>query len=276
MFCMNQKKTTALLLGLTMSLTGTAFAAPTDQAKDLDSRIAALEQQQNHLEKEIKALRHQNSQLKRQSRSQESQISGISQSVKNELDRVNIFGYGRVSWDNDNIKGYYDQNDNNRFYLDLQAKLRVNDRWNFNFEHEANPHYTKYANSQGTVQYHMKPVYGGSRDKEEGSTQRVWADGSVGKVHFDIGRRWRGIGFQNIFFGNESDGITAETPIPNSNLTAQAFYLSPTDQGYNFTVTGGWSQGPGRPRATDPGCLRPHQQGQERGARHELLRRLDL
>lgn len=29
---MNQKKTTALLLGLTMSLTGTAFAAPTDQA----------------------------------------------------------------------------------------------------------------------------------------------------------------------------------------------------------------------------------------------------
>ena len=65
---MNQKKTTALLLGLTMSLTGTAFAAPTDQ--DIDSRIAALEQQQSNLEKEIKELRHQNSQLKNQTRSQ--------------------------------------------------------------------------------------------------------------------------------------------------------------------------------------------------------------
>ena len=67
---MNQKKTTALLLGLTMSLTGTAFAAPTDQAQDIDSRIAALEQQQSNLEKEIKELRHQNSQLKNQTRSQ--------------------------------------------------------------------------------------------------------------------------------------------------------------------------------------------------------------
>ena len=78
---MNQKKTTALLLGLTMSLTGTAFAAPTDQAQDIDSRIAALEQQQSNLEKEIKELRHQNSQLKNQTHSQEKQLNGLSKSV---------------------------------------------------------------------------------------------------------------------------------------------------------------------------------------------------
>ena len=94
---MNQKKTTALLLGLTMSLTGTAFAAPTDQAQDIDSRIAALEQQQSNLEKEIKELRHQNSQLKNQTHSQEKQLNGLSKSVKSELDRVQISGFGRVS-----------------------------------------------------------------------------------------------------------------------------------------------------------------------------------
>lgn len=235
---MNQKKTTALLLGLTMSLTGTAFAAPTDQAQDIDSRIAALEQQQSNLEKEIKELRHQNSQLKNQTRSQKKQLSGLSKSVKSELDRVQISGFGRVSWDNDNIKGYIDRNDNSRFYLDLKAKLKVNDRWNFNFENETNPHYKKYVTSAGDVQYHKKVNFGGSRDKETGSIQRVWAEGSVGKVNFDIGRRWRGLGFQNILLGNETDGIMIDTPIPKSKLSAQAFYLTPTDQGYHFSVSG--------------------------------------
>ena len=70
MRCSAALRTRELLLGLTMSLTGTAFAAPTDQAQDIDSRIAALEQQQSNLEKEIKELRHQNSQLKNQTRSQ--------------------------------------------------------------------------------------------------------------------------------------------------------------------------------------------------------------
>ena len=47
---MKKEKTAALLLGITMSLTGTALAAPADTAQDIDSRIAALEQQQSNLE----------------------------------------------------------------------------------------------------------------------------------------------------------------------------------------------------------------------------------
>ena len=136
---MKKEKTAALLLGITMNLTGTALAAPADTAQDIDSRIAALEQQQSNLEKEIKELRHQNSQLKNQERSQKKQLSGLSKSVKSELDRVHISGFGRVSWDNDNIKGYTDRNDNRRFYLDLKGKFKVNDDWNFNFESETNP-----------------------------------------------------------------------------------------------------------------------------------------
>lgn len=234
---MNQKKTTALLLGLTMSLTGTAFAAPTDQAQDIDSRIAALEQQQSNLEKEIKELRHQNSQLKNQTRSQKKQLSGLSKSVKSELDRVHISGFGRVSWDNDNIKGYTDRNDNRRFYLDLKGKFKVNDDWNFNFESETNPRYANYVMADGTLKSHN------GHDDEDGVIQRVWAEGKTGVVNYDIGRRWRGLGFQNILLGNETDGAVISTAIPKSKLTANAFYLTPTDKGYDFSVYGAGVQG---------------------------------
>lgn len=234
---MNQKKTTALLLGLTMSLTGTAFAAPTDQAQDIDSRIAALEQQQSNLEKEIKELRHQNSQLKNQTRSQKKQLSGLSKSVKSELDRVQISGFGRVSWDNDNIKGYIDRNDNRRFYLDLKGKFKVNDDWNFNFESETNPRYANYVMADGTLKSHN------GHDDEDGVIQRVWAEGKTGVVNYDIGRRWRGLGFQNILLGNETDGAVISTAIPKSKLTANAFYLTPTDKGYDFSVYGAGAQG---------------------------------
>ena len=234
---MNQKKTTALLLGLTMSLTGTAFAAPTDQAQDIDSRIAALEQQQSNLEKEIKELRHQNSQLKNQTHSQEKQLNGLSKSVKSELDRVQISGFGRVSWDNDNIKGYTDRNDNRRFYLDLKGKFKVNDDWNFNFESETNPRYANYVDANGTLKSHN------GHDDEDGAIQRVWVEGKTGVVNYDIGRRWRGLGFQNILLGNETDGAVISTAIPKSKLTANAFYLTPTDKGYDFSVYGAGAQG---------------------------------
>lgn len=234
---MNQKKTTALLLGLTMSLTGTAFAAPTDQAQDIDSRIAALEQQQSNLEKEIKELRHQNSQLKNQTHSQEKQLNGLSKSVKSELDRVQISGFGRVSWDNDNIKGYTDRNDNRRFYLDLKGKFKVNDDWNFNFESETNPRYANYVDANGTLKSHN------GHDDEDGAIQRVWVEGKTGVVNYDIGRRWRGLGFQNVLLGNETDGAVISTAIPKSKLTANAFYLTPTDKGYDFSVYGAGAQG---------------------------------
>lgn len=234
---MKKEKTAALLLGITMNLTGTALAAPADTAQDIDSRIAALEQQQSNLEKEIKELRHQNSQLKNQERSQKKQLNGLSKSVKSEMDRIKISGFGRVSWDNDNIKGYIDRNDNRRFYLDLKGKFKVNDDWNFNFESETNPRYANYVMADGTLKSHS------GHDDEDGTIQRVWAEGKTGVVNYDIGRRWRGLGFQNVLFGNESDGVIVSTAIPKSKLTANAFYLTPTDKGYNFSIYGAGVQG---------------------------------
>ena len=60
---MNRKKTGAILLGLTMGLTGTVCAAPADET-DVTARIAALEAQQQQLAEQLKALKQENNKLK--------------------------------------------------------------------------------------------------------------------------------------------------------------------------------------------------------------------
>ena len=227
---MTSKKKTALLLTLSMGIAGTAYAAPVEA--DLDSRLAALEQKQADLEQEISALRAENRQLKLGAGSQKKQINAVQKSAKEEQERIQISGFGRASWDNDNIKGYIDRNDNRRFYLDLKARFKVNDRWNFNFESETNQRYANYVTAGGELKSHH------GHDDEDGVIQRVWAEGRIGNVSVDVGRRWRGLGYQNVLFGNESDGVVLSTPIPKTKLTAQTFYLSPTDKGYNFSAYG--------------------------------------
>lgn len=158
--------------------------------------------------------------------------------LKEDAERFKISGFGRVSWDNDNIKGYNDQNDNNRFYLDLKGKFKVNDDWNFNFESETNQRYARFVNSNGEVKYHE------GHDDSDGVIQRVWAEGNIGKLHVDVGRRWRGLGFQNVLLGNETDGVVLDYPLDNNGLKALAFYQKPTDAGYDFGMYGLGIQGP--------------------------------
>ena len=233
----NKKKTTAILLGLTIGLTGTCLADP--QTNDTDSRIAALEAQQQQLAKELKTLKQENKQLKNQTNSQKKQLKGISSNVNKELNRVQISGFGRLAWDNDNIKGYVDRNDNRHTYLDLHGKLKVNDKWSFNFQSETNQRYAKYVNAAGEMKYHNA-----HDDDEDGVIQRIWADGVIGKdLHIEAGRKWRGLGFQNILFGNESDGVVVDYPVNKTGLRASAFYMTPTDKGYNFGIYGAGVQG---------------------------------
>ena len=158
--------------------------------------------------------------------------------LKEDTERFKISGFGRVSWDNDNIKGYNDQNDNNRFYLDLKGKFKVNDDWNFNFESETNQRYARYVTSAGDVKYHE------GHGDEDGVIQRIWAEGNIDKLHVDVGRRWRGLGFQNVLLGNETDGIVLDYPLDNNGLKALAFYQKPTDAGYDFAMYGLGVQGP--------------------------------
>ena len=234
----NQKKIAAILLGLTVGASGSVLAAPAEEAanQDLAARIAAIEAQQQELTKQLSALKKENAKLKRTSKVAESNKNAI-KGLKEVQNRFQLHGFGRVTWDNDNIKGYIDKHDNRRFYLDLKGKFKVNDNWNFNFESETNPRYASHVMADGSVKYHT------GRDNERGVIQRVWAEGNIGAVNFDVGRRWRGLGFQNVLFGNESDGIVVSTPVNKKGLKASAFYLTPTDKGYDLSLAGVGLQG---------------------------------
>ena len=234
----NQKKIAAILLGLTVGASGSVLAAPAEEAanQDLAARIAAIEAQQQELTKQLSALKKENAKLKRTSKVAESNKNAI-KGLKEIQNRFQLHGFGRVTWDNDNIKGYIDRNDNRRFYLDLKGQFKVNDNWNFNFESETNPRYASHVMADGSVKYHN------GHDDEDGVIQRVWAEGKVGTVNFDIGRRWRGLGFQNVLLGNETDGVVVSTPVNKKGLKASAFYLTPTDKGFNLSLAGVGLQG---------------------------------
>ncbi|TYZ23857.1 hypothetical protein [Selenomonas ruminis] len=236
----SKKKATAMILGLTMGISGTAMAAPNDDT-DINARIAALEAQQQQLSKQLNALKKENAKLKRTEKVANSNKAAI-KNLKDAQNRIQINGFGRLGWDNDNINGYINRNDFRRTYLDLEGKYKVNDRWNMNFQAETVQHYAKYVTAQ-LNDPHKYPAYhpkdrDHQYDNEHGTIQRVWAEGSVGKVNLDIGRRWRGMGYNFAFFGNESDGVVADVKLPKSPLTAEAFYLTPTDRGYDFSVAG--------------------------------------
>lgn len=231
-----KKKTAAVLLGLTLGMSGSVFAAPAADGtaaadQDLAARIAAIEAQQQELTKQLSALKKENAKLKRTSKVAESNRNAI-KGLKEAQERVQLHGFGRASWTNDNIKGYIDRNDNSRYYLDLQGSFKVNDKWSFNFQSETNQRYKDSVKADGTIQRHN------DHDDSDGVIQRIWATGRVGAVDMDLGRKWRGFGFQNVFIGNETDGVLLSTPIPKSKLTGQAFVLTPTDKGYDFTMTG--------------------------------------
>ena len=240
---MNKKKALALALGLTLGVSGTAFAAPTE---DIDARIAALEQEQQQLAEQLQSLKAQNEKLKATAEQAETNKNDI-KSLKDVADHVEFFGLGRVSYDHDNYRGQ-DENRNDRFYLDLHANFKVNDRWKVGFQSETNPRWKSEVNigargDKSKKGHHRLEQWGGDRDKEWGTLQRVWAEGSIGKVNMDVGRRWRGIGFQNIFVGHETDGVTAETAIPGTKLNGELFWLSPSDNGQDFNLYGGAIKG---------------------------------
>lgn len=80
MMMISKKKATAMMLGLTMGISGTALAAPATGDADINARIAALEAQQQQLSKQLNALKKENAKLKQAGKSpkaikQQSRIS---------------------------------------------------------------------------------------------------------------------------------------------------------------------------------------------------------
>lgn len=144
---------------------------------------------------------------------------------KSAIERVNLHGFVRTQWDNDNIKGE-NQRDRDRFYMNLYGDFKVSDQWTARFQSETNHRWS--GNTYDPSKTHQK---------SDGTIQRIWVDGTYGKGGWiSIGRTWRGLGFQNVLQGGETDGVQFGYPITKQGLQVSGYYMAPSWEGadYNF------------------------------------------
>ncbi len=162
------------------------------------------------------------------------------------------------SWDN-----YKNGDYNNRFYMDLEGQMKVSDYAVARFTVEKNARYNdreyqfKDAVAVGPdgKAYKIKvPVSGEMRDMPDmdtnhnGEISNIWVELQLGPKHdwyTNIGRKWNGIGMQNLLLGGQVDGIATYHPIEKGHgwwLSAQ-YWKSSSDcteytPVYTSTTTG--------------------------------------
>ena len=169
--------------------------------------------------------------------------------LKELADKIHLSGFFRVSYDHDNNQMNYspDRNENRRFYADFHMDYKASDIWTVSFQAETNRHYAR-GTRKGIAYNRDKMLRDGEADGDTGTFQRIWTEGRFKNgVHVDIGRRWRSLGFQNLFLGAETDGVVVDFPINKSGLRGDVFYQSLSDHSWdnlNFDFYGIGISGP--------------------------------
>ena len=152
-------------------------------------------------------------------------------------EKFKVWGMTRVQVGNDNglVKDGHKGDYNNRFYLDLEGSMKVNPYMTARFTIEKNARHrdseyqtkTKYKTFQrkdGTfiTKEYQSTISGENRDdvtmdaNHNGSISNIWVELALGKNHdwyTNIGRKWNGIGMQNLMLGGQVDGIATYHPI---------------------------------------------------------------
>ena len=163
-------------------------------------------------------------------------------------EKFKVWGMTRVQVGNDNglVKDGHNGDYNNRFYLDLEGSMKVNPYMTARFTIEKNARHrdseyqtkTKYKTFQrkdGTfiTKEYQSTISGENRDdvtmdaNHNGSISNIWVELALGKNHdwyTNIGRKWNGIGMQNLMLGGQVDGIATYHPIEKGHgwwLSAQ-------------------------------------------------------
>ncbi len=163
---------------------------------------------------------------------------------KKGIERVNLHGFIRTQYDYDKDTTKEKINhENDRFYMNLYGDFKVNDNWTARFQSETNRRYND-GHKRGETGFgnYVEKTWSG----HDGNFQRIWVDGYFPKTQswVSIGRSWRGLGNQNILFGNESDGVQFGLPIKGTHLTASGFYMASTWTGNKEALygIGTWGQ----------------------------------
>ena len=122
---------------------------------------------------------------------------------------------------------------NNRFYMDLEGQMKVNDHAVARFTVEKNARYrdsearryvsvTGNGTSNGAVlavlpaASHMGNDTDNMDTTHNGTVSNIWVELQLGKKHdwyTNIGRKWNGIGMQNLMLGGVVDGVQTYHPI---------------------------------------------------------------
>ena len=152
------------------------------------------------------------------------------------IERFKVHGFVRTQYD-------YDKNTDadtldrsaNRFYMDLRLDMKVNDIWTVKAQSETNRHYNNgHLRGENAMNENAQQTWSG----HDGNFQRIWVEAQQDGRWLNLGRAWRGLGFQNVLFGNESDGFQFGIPIKETNLTASGFWMASTGAGNKESLYG--------------------------------------
>ena len=176
-----------------------------------------------------------------------------------EMQKFGVHGFFRAQYDVDANMPWGDANANKRFLMELQGFYKVNDNWTARYQQEYNAHYTDdsrsaYVDDKGEVVADPAADAIGSSN----GVQRLWVEGTADNGNWvNIGRAWRGLGFQNQFIGVQTDGVQAginlgglqASPfiLKNTNTTAAASATAAGLQiqgpiGHNFDITAAYAR----------------------------------
>ena len=152
------------------------------------------------------------------------------------IERFKVHGFVRTQYD-------YDKNTDadtldrsaNRFYMDLRLDMKVNDIWTVKAQSETNRHYNNgHLRGENAMNENAQQTW----SRHDGNFQRIWVEAQQDGRWLNLGRAWRGLGFQNVLFGNESDGFQFGIPLKGTNLTASGFWMASTGAGNKESLYG--------------------------------------
>lgn len=203
-----------------------AITARAMQASNLDiGARSVLEKLEKEYGSELAALR--------------TQVEQNTEDIKKNreaIERFKVHGFVRTQYD-------YDKNTDadtldrsaNRFYMDLRLDMKVNDIWTVKAQSETNRHYNNgHLRGENAMNDNAQQTWSG----HDGNFQRIWVEAQENGRWLNLGRAWRGLGFQNVLFGNESDGFQFGIPIKGTNLTASGFWMASTGAGNKESLYG--------------------------------------
>lgn len=211
--------------------------------KEYGSELATLSKQVNANTKAIKDLNAKTDKFKiwGMARVQAGDDSGLQK-------ESSLKAMGGDAWKNHFYNGDY----NNRFYMDLEGQMKINDHAVARFTIEKNARYSdkEYQVKQRVMMgstgkvistspfnngpsswnkggYALPlPVSGELRDmpamdtNHSGAISNIWVELQLGPKHdwyTNIGRKWNGIGMQNLLLGGQVDGIATYHPIEHGH-----------------------------------------------------------